>query len=220
MIFNNFMIKIIFLLSLLFPIFGKVKTDKLLLYNSNTYSGIYSKTLNNKVFFKVNQNNEVDSVQISEIQLLKLSTGSIIIKDGTVIGKINIEDLAVRNVRQSIASSFKWKALGAASIPSSMLTGALFWNLSKRFNQSNKGIPPAGVLGFSSVLSFPFTLANININVSGLPKKVKGSEKEKYEEVFIREIKSQRRQLLTRGIVVGIITTTMFAYLAPNVKIN
>jgi hypothetical protein len=128
MIFNNFMIKIIFSLSLLFPIFGKVKTDKLLLCNSNTYSGIYSKTLNNKVFFKVNQNNEVDSVQVSEIQLLKLSTGSIIIKDGTVIGKINIEDLAVRNVRQSIASSFKWKALGAASIPSSMLTGALFWN--------------------------------------------------------------------------------------------
>ena len=37
---------------------------------------------------------------------------------------------------------------------------------------------------------------------------------------FIREVKSQRRQLVNRGIVIGLVTTTMFAYLAQNVKIK
>jgi hypothetical protein len=56
--------------------------------------------------------------------------------------------------------------------------------------------------------------------VSGLPKRVKDNEKKRYEDFFIREVKSQRRQLVNRGIVIGLVTTTMFAYLAQNVKIK
>ena len=218
MVRNNIVIRLVFLFP--FLVYGEVKTDKLLLYNSNTYSGMYIKSIENKVFFKVNQNIKVDSVHISDIQLLKLSTGNIIIKDGVITGSTNIMDLAVRNAKRSIASPFKWKTLGAGSVPSSFLSGALFWNLSKRFSQSNDGIALAGVFGFASVLSFPFTLSNINIMVSGLPKRVKDNEKKRYEDVFIREVKSQRRQLVNRGIVIGLVTTTMFAYLAQNVKIK
>ena len=218
MVRNNIVIRLVFLFP--FLVYGEVKTDKLLLYNSNTYSGMYIKSIENKVFFKVNQNIKVDSVHISDIQLLKLSTGNIIIKDGVITGSTNIMDLAVRNAKRSIASPFKWKTLGAGSVPSSLLSSALFWNLSKRFSQSNDGIALAGVFGFASVLSFPFTLSNINIMVSGLPKRVKDNEKKRYEDVFIREVKSQRRQLVNRGIVIGLVTTTMFAYLAQNVKIK
>ena len=45
-------------------------------------------------------------------------------------------------------------------------------------------------------------------------------KKKRYEDVFIREVKSQRKQLVNRGIVIGLVTTTMFAYLAQNVKIK
>jgi hypothetical protein len=218
MVRNNIIIRLVFLFP--FLVYGEVKTDKLLLYNSNTYSGMYIKSIESKVFFKVNQNIEVDSVHISDIQLLKLSTGNIIVKDGVITGNTNIMDLAVRNAKRSIVSPFKWKTLGAGSVPSSLLSGALFWNLSKRFSQSNDGIAPAGIFGFASVLSFPFTLSNINIMVSGLPKRVKDNEKKRYEDFFIREVKSQRRQLVNRGIVIGLVTTTMFAYLAQNVKIK
>lgn len=220
MILNSMIIKIVILFLFPFSVYGKVKTDKLLLYNSNTYSGIYIKSFENKVFFRVDQNNEVDSVLISEIQLLKLSTGNIIVKDGSIIGSTNITDLAVKNAKMSIPSTSRWKTLGAISVPSSLISGTLFWNLSKRFSQFHEGIVPAGIFGFVSVFSFPFTLSNINITVSGLPKRAKGNEKKKYEDIFIQEVKSQRRQLVTRGIVIGLVTTSMFVYLAPNVKIN
>ena len=220
MILNSMIIKIVILFLFPFSVYGKIKTDKLLLYNSNTYSGVYVKSVEDKVFFKVDQNNEVDSVQISEIQLLKLSTGNIIVKEGIIIGSTNIKDLAVKNAKMSTLSKSRWKTFGAISVPSSLISGALFWNLSKRFRQPHEGIVPAGIFGFVSVFSFPFTLSNSNITVSGLPKRAKGNEKKKYEDIFIREVKSQRRQLVTRGIVIGLVTTSMFAYLAPNVKIN
>lgn len=220
MILNNMIIKIVILFLFPFSVYGKVKADKLLLYNSNTYSGMYIKSMEDKVFFKVGQNNEVDSVQISKIQLLKLSTGNIIVKDGSIIGSTNIKDLAVRNAKMSIPSTSKWKTIGAISVPSSLVSGALFWNLSKRFSQSHDGIAPAGIFGFISVFSFPFTLSNINVIVSGLPKRAKGNEKKIYEDIFIHEVKSQRRQLVNRGIVIGLVTTTMLVYLTPNVKIN
>ena len=111
MILNNMIIKIVILFLFPFSVYGKVKADKLLLHNSNTYSGMYIKSMEDKVFFKVGQNNEVDSVQISKIQLLKLSTGNIIVKDGNIIGSSNIKDLAVRNAKMSISSTSKWKTI-------------------------------------------------------------------------------------------------------------
>ncbi len=199
---------------------GAIKLDKILLFNSNTYYGTFIKSTNEKVFFKISGNTEADSVDIVNIQLLQLSSGNKIIDNGVIVGKVKVEDLAIRNVRQELEGSFKWKAIGVASVPISLLSGSLFWNLSKRFSSSNNGIPPALLFGFSSVFSFQFTLANINILVKGLPKDIDFNAKELYENVYAKELKKQRRILLSRGILIGTLGTGMFAYLSKNVKVN
>lgn len=199
---------------------GAIKLDKILLFNSNTYYGTLIKSANEKVFFKISGNTETDSVDIVNIQLLQLSSGNKIIDNGVIVGKVKVEDLAIRNVRQELEGSFKWKAIGIASVPISLLSGSLFWNLSKRFSSSNNGIPPALLFGFSSVFSFQFTLANINILVKGLPKDIDFNAKELYENVYAKELKKQRRILLSRGILIGTLGTGMFAYLSKNVKVN
>lgn len=199
---------------------GAIKLDKILLFNSNTYYGTLIKSANEKVFFKISGNTETDSVDILNIQLLQLSSGNKIIDNGVIVGKVKVEDLAIRNVRQELEGSFKWKAIGIASVPISLLSGSLFWNLSKRFSSSNNGIPPALLFGFSSVFSFQFTLANINILVKGLPKDIDFNAKELYENIYAKELKKQRRILLSRGILIGTLGTGMFAYLSKNVKVN
>lgn len=199
---------------------GAIKLDKILLFNSNTYYGTLIKSANEKVFFKISGNTETDSVDIVNIQLLQLSSGNKIIDNGVIVGKVKVEDLAIRNVRQELEGSFKWKAIGIASVPISLLSGSLFWNLSKRFSSSNNGIPPALLFGFSSVFSFQFTLANINILVKGLPKDIDFNAKELYENIYAKELKKQRRILLSRGILIGTLGTGMFAYLSKNVKVN
>ena len=199
---------------------GAIKLDKILLFNSNTYYGTLIKSANEKVFFKISGNTETDSVDIVNIQLLQLSSGNKIIDNGVIVGKVKVEDLAIRNVRQELEGSFKWKAIGIASVPISLLSGSLFWNLSKRFSSSNNGIPPALLFGFSSVFSFQFTLANINILVKGLPKDFDFNAKELYENIYAKELKKQRRILLSRGILIGTLGTGMFAYLSKNVKVN
>ena len=199
---------------------GAIKLDKILLFNSNTYYGTLIKSANEKVFFKISGNTEADSVDIVNIQLLQLSSGNKIIDNGVIVGKVKVEDLAIRNVRQELEGSFKWKAIGIASVPISLLSGSLFWNLSKRFSSSNNGIPPALLFGFSSVFSFQFTLANINILVKGLPKDIDFNAKELYENIYAKELKKQRRILLSRGILIGTLGTGMFAYLTKNVKVN
>ena len=199
---------------------GAIKLDKILLFNSSTYYGTLIKSANEKVFFKISGNTETDSVDIVNIQLLQLSSGNKIIDNGVIVGKVKVEDLAIRNVRQELEGSFKWKAIGIASVPISLLSGSLFWNLSKRFSSSNNGIPPALLFGFSSVFSFQFTLANINILVKGLPKDIDFNAKELYENIYAKELKKQRRILLSRGILIGTLGTGMFAYLSKNVKVN
>jgi len=199
---------------------GAIKLDKMLLFNSNTYYGTLIKSANEKVFFKISGNTETDSVDIVNIQLLQLTSGNKIIDNGVIVGKVKVEDLAIRNVRQELEGSFKWKAIGIASVPISLLSGSLFWNLSKRFSSSNNGIPPALLFGFSSVFSFQFTLANINILVKGLPKDIDFNAKELYENIYAKELKKQRRILLSRGILIGTLGTGMFAYLSKNVKVN
>lgn len=210
----------IFLSFLISGLNGAIKLDKMLLFNSNTYYGTLIKSANEKVFFKISGNTETDSVDIVNIQLLQLTSGNKIIDNGVIVGKVKVEDLAIRNVRQELEGSFKWKAIGIASVPISLLSGSLFWNLSKRFSSSNNGIPPALLFGFSSVFSFQFTLANINILVKGLPKDIDFNAKELYENIYAKELKKQRRILLSRGILIGTLGTGMFAYLSKNVKVN
>ena len=137
------MYRFIVLLFLISDLNGSNNVDKLLLYNSNSYYGTFIKSINEKVFFKITRNSEIDSVKIVDIQLLQLSSGNKIIENGIIVGKVTIEDLAIRNVRQELENSFKWKAIGIVSVPMSLISGSLFWNLSKRFSSSNKGVPPA-----------------------------------------------------------------------------
>lgn len=212
---KNFIVMVFFLGGL----HGSNNFDKLLLFNANSYYGIFIKSLNEKVFFKITGNTEIDSVDIEDIQLLQLSSGNKIIDNGIIVGKVKIEDLAVRNVRQELENSFKWKAIGLASVPISIFSGTLFWNLSKKFTSSKNGVPPAYFFGFSSVFSFQFTLANINIIVKGLPRGIDLNAKKLYEDIYTKEIKKQRRTLLLRGILIGALGSGMFAYLSKNVEV-
>lgn len=214
------MYRFIVLLFLINDLNGSNNVDKLLLYNSNSYYGTFIESINEKVFFKIIRDSEIDSVNIADIQLLQLSSGNKIIENGIIVGKVSIEDLAIRNVRQELENSFKWKAIGIVSVPMSLISGSLFWNMSKRFTSSNKGVPPALLFGFASVFSFQFTLANINLMVSGLPRNMDHKAKEEYEKVFIKRMKNHRRMLLLRGILIGTIGSGMFAYLSKNVEVK
>ena len=201
-------------------LFGRSSTDKLLLKNSNSYYGTYIQTVNKKVFFKIGSNIQIDSVAIGQIQLLKLSTGNKIIENGIKIGNESIEDLAIRNVRQISETSFKWKGLGSVSIPLSIVTGSIYWNLSKRLNSSNNGIFPAFMFGATSILGIPFILSKNNIRVIGAPLNIKSKDRKEYEKVYVEQIKRNRRKSILRGFLVGTIATTMYTYLFLNVKIN
>ena len=74
---------------------GSNNVDKLLLYNSNSYYGTFIESINEKVFFKIIRDSEIDSVNIADIQLLQLSSGNKIIENGIIVGKVSVEDLAI-----------------------------------------------------------------------------------------------------------------------------
>ena len=200
-------------------LYGSNNYDKLFLTNSNSYHGTFIKAIDNQIFFKINDNNEIDSVKITSIQLLQLSSGNKIIENGIVVGKVKITDLAKRNVRLELGDSFKWKAIGIVSVPLSLFSASLFWNLSKRFTSSNNGLPPALFLGFSSVFSFQFTLSNTNVMVKGMPKGINSMAKKAYEQSYSKELKKQRKILLSRGIFIGSIGSAMLTYLSKNVTV-
>lgn len=214
------MYRLIVLLFLINWISGANRFDKLLLFNSNSYYGIFVNSIEQKVYFKILGNSEIDSVNFSDIQLLQLSSGNKIIKNGIIVGHVKIEDLAIRNVRYELENSFKWKAFGMVNVPISFLSGSLFWNLSKNFSSSNKGISPAFFLGFSSIYYIQFIFSNTNILIKGLPRGINDEAKKKYEEIFIQETKKQRRNLLFRGVLIGTLGAGMSAYLAKNLEFN
>lgn len=199
---------------------GQPKTDKLLLKNSNSYYGTYLNTLNGKVYFKIDSNMEIDSVEIKKVQLLKLYSGTTVIQNGIQIGQQTIEDLAINKVRQLSSNTVKWTVLGVVSVPLSLITGSAYLSFSRKLSQSKDPILPAFFVGAGTILSVPYSLLGNDVKPLGLPKKLSNQEKVRYINTYEYQTKLSRRKSVLEGALIGSIATAMFFYLNTKVKIK